>query len=85
MRLAQGGQFLSFEGSDCGNVPRRLEDRNAFLQERAVPSGVLRSKRELYNKDERMTSSREKLKIIGIPTNKVMKNVLIEKVCNSDF
>ena len=42
-----------------------------FYRNRAVPSGVLRSKREIYNKTERLEASREKRKIVCIPTTKV--------------
>jgi hypothetical protein len=50
-----------------------------FYMNRTVPSGVLRSKRELYNKEERMTTSREKRRILCIPTPKVLKYVSIIK------
>jgi len=44
-----------------------------FFRNRAVPSGVLRSKRETYNKKERLEASRDKRKIVCIPTAKVKK------------
>jgi hypothetical protein len=42
-----------------------------FYRNRAVPSGVLRSKREHYNTMERKAAAREKRKILCIPTPKV--------------
>jgi len=42
-----------------------------FFRNRAVPSGVVRSKRENYNKEERIEASRAKRKIRCIPTPKV--------------
>jgi hypothetical protein len=51
-----------------------------FYRNRAVPSGVLRSKRYLSNKMERMAASREKRKISCIPTPKVTNFVLDQKL-----
>ncbi len=57
-------------------VAKSLQDSKTvmqFFRNRAVPSGVLRSKREQYNKAERMQASKEKRKIVCIPTTKVSK------------
>jgi hypothetical protein len=63
-------------------VAKSLQDSKTVMQlyrNRAVPSGVLTGKRELYNKEERMAASREKRKIVCIPTPKVLKYVSIKK------
>ena len=44
-----------------------------FFRNRAVPSGVLRNKREQFNKTERLEATRDKRKIRCIPTSKVRK------------
>jgi hypothetical protein len=42
-----------------------------FFRNRAVPSGVLRSKREKHNKIERHEAASEKRKVRCIPTSKI--------------
>ena len=44
-----------------------------FFRNRAVPSRVLRNKREQFNKTERLEAARDKRKIRCIPTSKVRK------------
>jgi hypothetical protein len=63
-------------------VAKSLQDSKRVMQfymNRAVPSGVLRSKRELYNKMERLATSKEKRQILYIPTPKVRHFVLLRK------
>ncbi len=42
-----------------------------FFRNRAVPSRVLRGKREQFNKTERLEAAKDKRKIYCIPTSKV--------------
>jgi hypothetical protein len=56
-------------------MAKSLQDSNTVMQfykNRAAPSGGMRSKRNFHNKIERLAASREKLKIVCIPTPKVI-------------
>ena len=67
-------------------VAATLQDSKTVMQfykNRAVPSGVLRSKREQYNQSERLQASKEKRKIVCIPTLKV--NILCNSLLNSFY
>ena len=57
-----------------------------FFRNRAVPSGVLRNKREQFNKTERLEAARDKRKIRCIPTSKVREiNDVVDFVNSSSF
>ena len=53
-----------------------------FYRNRAVPAGVLRSKREKYNQRERLEASKERRKIVCIPTTKVNYFYIFPHSCN---